>query len=328
MKKRTLLYAGLFIVVGVLLVACSPGPAGPAGPQGEPGPAGQPAEASDLSCTGCHNDSTRITGNQTAWSTSQHGLGTVFARGTSVGCAGCHSGGGFSARVAAGLSWNEVEEGDPNPTRQDCRACHQIHTTYTDADFALETTDPVEISAFAGQTFDGGLGNLCANCHQPRRAFPEAVDGNVEIADHFGLHYGVEATMLLGIGGAGDVEGNLSPHAKQVEDTCVTCHMGEGRNHAFRPNIATCQECHEGAENFDINGVQTQVHELADELEGLLIAKGVLDAEGSEIPSIVPEAYAAALWNWIYLAHNDTSFGVHNSNYAIALLEWSIDSLK
>src|SRR3989304_3332558 len=270
MKKQTLFYAGLFMVLGLLLAAC--GAQGPAGPQGEPGPAGPLGEAKDLSCTGCHNDSALITGNQTAWSTSQHGLGTVFARGTNPACAGCHSGGGFSERVAAGLSWNEVEEGDPNPTRQDCRACHQIHTTYTDADFALETTDPVEISAFAGQTFDGGLGNLCANCHQPRRAFPEAVDGNVEIVDHFGLHYGVEATMLLGIGGAGDVEGSLSPHAKEVEDTCVTCHMGEGRSHAFRPNVATCQGCHEGAENFDNNGVQTQVHELADELEGLLIA--------------------------------------------------------
>jgi len=38
MKKQTLFYAGLFMVLGLLLAAC--GAQGPAGPQGEPGPAG------------------------------------------------------------------------------------------------------------------------------------------------------------------------------------------------------------------------------------------------------------------------------------------------
>ena len=86
-------------------------------------------------CTQCHNDTTLITGKKTAWKTSGHGTGTAYVRGTSAGCAGCHSGGGFSARIAAGLQPNQVTTGDPNPTRQDCRACHQIHTTYTSTDW-------------------------------------------------------------------------------------------------------------------------------------------------------------------------------------------------
>ena len=86
-------------------------------------------------CMGCHNDTTLITGKQTAWSTSVHGTGTAYLRGTSASCAGCHSGGGFSAMVAAGLNPGTVEAGDPNPTRQDCRACHMIHETYTLSDF-------------------------------------------------------------------------------------------------------------------------------------------------------------------------------------------------
>jgi nitrate/TMAO reductase-like tetraheme cytochrome c subunit len=97
----------------------------------EPGPG---ATLDDLTCSECHNDSTLITGKRTAWAESHHGSGGAYIRGTSSSCAGCHSGGAFSARVAAGLTPGEVETGDPNPTRQDCRACHQIHTTYTGAD--------------------------------------------------------------------------------------------------------------------------------------------------------------------------------------------------
>jgi hypothetical protein len=92
-----------------------------------------------------------------------HGSGDSYVRGTSSSCAGCHSGGGFSERVAAGLAANEVENGDPNPTRQDCRACHQIHTTGTGADWALETTDAVPFYAFEGSTYDGGMLNATSH---------------------------------------------------------------------------------------------------------------------------------------------------------------------
>ncbi|HZD55587.1 MAG TPA: cytochrome c3 family protein, partial [Anaerolineales bacterium] len=172
------------------------GPAGPAGPQGEAGPA---AEMTELTCTQCHNDTTMISGREASWSTSLHGTGDAFLRGTSSDCAGCHSGGAFSQRVAAGLSPAEVEEGDPHPTRPDCRACHQIHTTFTAEDFALETTEPVALFAVEGATFDGGMGNLCANCHQPRRGFPAAEDGVITgISEHWGPHHGPQSAMLLG----------------------------------------------------------------------------------------------------------------------------------
>lgn len=342
MKKKALIYASLFVSIGLLLAACgAQGPEGPAGPQGEPGPAGPPSEASDLSCTDCHNDSTVITGTQTAWSTSLHGSGESYAyAGSRAECAGCHSGGAFSERIAAGITDpNQVAAGDPNPTRQDCRTCHQIHTTYTKDDFALETTDPVALIAFAGQTYDGGMGNLCANCHQPRTAFPEAVDGQVEVTStHWGPHHGPESAILLGIGGAGDVVGSPSKHASQVEDTCVACHMGADRSHTFTPsvtlfgreflNVTTCQECHEGVEDFDVNGVQTQVQTLLDELQSLLVAKGLLTSEGSPVVGTYPENEAGALWNWILIAEEDGSLGVHNPTYTIDLLEASIAVFK
>jgi hypothetical protein len=337
-KRKLIIYLAL-LGVAILLAACAgqqgpegpPGPAGPAGPQGPEGPAGPAGEmvtATDLSCTQCHTDTTVLTGKATAWSESLHGTGEAYVRGTSATCAGCHSGGAFSAMVAAGQNPSEVEVGDPNPTRQDCRACHQIHTTYTAQDWALETTDPVTLFAFEGATYDGGEGNLCANCHQPRRGFPEAVDGMVEVdSTHWGPHHGPQSAMLLGIAGAGDVEGSPSPHASMVENTCVTCHLGPNAYHTFEPDVSRCQECHSGAESLDINGVQTEVQGMLDELETALVDAGWLDEEGHPAVTSIPEAEAAALWNWIYIGHEDKSLGVHNATYTKDLLQASLDAM-
>ncbi len=137
---------------------------------------------------------------------------------------------------------------DANPSRIDCRACHQIHTTYTDKDWALTTTDPVKLIAADG-TYDGGMGNLCANCHQQRTAFPEAKDGMVSVTStHWGGHHGPESPLLLGIGGALGVEGKPSAHYQKVENTCVGCHLGGDKAiHTFVPVVETCQQCHTDA---------------------------------------------------------------------------------
>ena len=276
-------------------------------------------------CTQCHNDTTLLTGKEAEWAHSVHGTGEVYweeaGRPT---CAGCHDGGGFSAMIAAGDKPSDSHVvADPTPA--DCRACHAIHTTYTSADWALETTAPVALYALAGNTFDGGAGNLCANCHQPRTAFPAAVDGMVTVAARFGPHHGPEAALLLGVGGA-DVTGTPMFHYTAVADTCVTCHMGAGANHSFDPNVAACTTCHAGAEDFDIGGTQTEVQRMLDELKAALIAKGLLDADGAAVAGTYPEAQAAALWNWTYITE-DKSLGVHNPAYSKALLQAGLDAL-
>jgi hypothetical protein len=335
--KKLLVILGTLIIAAVVISACGataePGPQGPAGPAGPPGPqgeSGQSAMATDLTCTECHNDTSLIAGKHAAWEESLHGSGEAFARGTSASCAGCHSGGAFSERVAAGLNPGEVEVGDPNPTRQDCRTCHQIHTTYTGEDWALETTEAVSLYAVEGATFDGGTGNLCAQCHQPRRDFPAAENGVITgISEHWGPHHGPQSSMLLGVAGAGP-EGNPGAHYTMVENTCVGCHLDEGNNHSFEPSVTACQECHADAENFDINGVQTEVQAMVDELGELLVAEGVLSEnspDGHPTVTEAPEGVATALYNWIYVAHEDKSLGVHNPAYTKALLQAGLDAL-
>ena len=308
-------------------------------------------------CNACHNNTTLIEGKDTQWETSLHGEGEAYLRGTSAGCAGCHSGGGFSAMVAAGQQpgnnlappdgpGNPV--GDPNPTRQSCRACHQVHDTFTGIDWALETTSPVDfyVTGIEG-VFDGGNGNLCASCHQPRTKAPSVASGGTVtgISSHWGPHHGPESTMMLGTNGAGPAAaGTPSAHYSTVGDTCATCHMGSADNHSFAPAKATCQGCHEatdwasGASNFDVGGVQTEVQGKLDNLKGLLINAGIIaceiDEEGVEechtvIPAgsssiSLPDNQAYALWNFKSVGAEDGSKGVHNADYANALLDASI----
>jgi len=283
---------------------------------------------SGIGCTDCHDDSSTVPGVEFAWSETRKGEGeaAVYAGGRS-GCSGCHSGGGFHDRMLAGeTNPDNFTTTYANPSRVDCRACHQIHMTYTGADWALETTSAVPLYAFTGVTYDGGEGNLCANCHQPRRDFESQVEnGQVDVdSTHWGPHHGPQASVLLGTGGAG-LEGSPSFHYQLIGDTCVSCHLGESNSHSFAPSTAACESCHAGAEDFDIDGTQTEVQALLDELQEALEGAGLLDEEGEPVVGIYSEAQAGALWNWIYLGVEDKSLGVHNPTYTKALLEASLE---
>jgi hypothetical protein len=288
------------------------------------------ASAADLSCTQCHNDTTLIFSKEAQFrETSIHGTGESFVRGEGTDCAGCHGTEGAKARISAGLPpHDESVVGVVNVSPFDCRACHQIHSSYTSADWALTGEAQPVVLEMTGGTFDGGEGNLCANCHQIRNELPVAAAGNIDLGTNtrFGTHYGVEAQMLLGEGGLG-VGGTPSPHYSAVENTCVTCHMGEEGNHTYLPDVERCQACHTDAENFDINGVQTEVTAMLEEVHGLLIASGIMNEEGRSIAGVYPEAVASAMWNY-KLVEYDQSMGVHNSAYTKALLESALEALR
>jgi hypothetical protein len=333
MHKRTLTLGLVLAGAALALAACAgpEGPAGPAGPAGPPGPAGEPAAATDLTCTECHNDTTLIWSKEAQFrESSVHGTGESFLRGEGTDCAGCHGTEGAKARIAAGLlPHDESVVGIVNVSPFDCRTCHEIHTTYTGADWAVVGGgQPTKLEMTAG-TFDGGSGNLCANCHQIRNAPPTASGGNVEVtSSRFGTHHGVEAQMLLGEGGLG-VAGSPSTHYMVVENTCVSCHMGDEDSHTYMPDVARCTACHADAEDFDINGVQTEVEGMVEELTALFVDKGTLDAETGlwAVPATVPEDVANAMWNYKFVVE-DQSMGVHNSNYTKALLAAAIETMS
>ena len=80
-------------------------------------------------------------------------------------------------------------------------------------------------------------------------------------------------------------------------------------------------------DKFDLEKQIRFQQKRIDELEEKLLAKGLLDEEGHPAVEIMPEADAYALWNWIYIAHEDKSVGVHNPAYTKALLEASLAAL-
>jgi hypothetical protein len=155
-----------------------------------------------MSCTECHNDTTLIVSKQAQFKeTSVHGTGESFLRGEGTNCAGCHGSEGVKTRINAGLPPHDPSvEGVTNVSPINCRTCHNIHTTYTIADFSLTGGGQAVKLEYTDGTFDGGQGNLCAQCHQIRNPEPEIPAGGefAVASNRFGPHYGVEAQMLLG----------------------------------------------------------------------------------------------------------------------------------
>jgi hypothetical protein len=198
----------------------------------------------------------------------------------------------------------------------------------------------------SGATFDGGSGNLCANCHQARRYmanFASKDSAGVVIADkftptaRFNTHYSVQVDTLLAtvdVNAPLGVDGKPAAHYTMVENTCVGCHMGDGRNHSNRPQLSTCVACHAEATNYDVNGAVTAFEEKVAALKAALVAKGLMNEDGTNVlknadgtPVQLDPPLAAALFTY-HLVEEDGSDSVHNPNYFNALVDASLEALK
>ena len=92
--------------------------------------------------------------------------------------------------------------------------------------------------------------------------------------------------------------------------------------------MKACTGCHEGLEDYNYNNVQTDVHDMAMQLEAMLIAAGLMDDTGHAMSGVTTSADSAgAVYNYL-IVHEDRSEGVHNSTYAKDLLQSSMDFLS
>ena len=318
------------------------GPQGPQGPQGEqgiPGNDGTPGVAGTAGCIECHNLDTKYEVTY-QYEGSVHATGSTAARSSSTSCAPCHSKQGFIETQYTGA--DKTVNGFPYPTRIDCGACHSFHETLELAeapDYALRTTDPVELLMYRAAGMDpvtvdlGDASNLCANCHQPRTA-PPVDNGSGEFtvtSTHYGPHHGPQTTIMQGLGGyeiAGVDYPNETPHTKA--SSCVTCHMHDG-DHEFEPSLASCNttECHNGeittlAANPRQISVANLLTTLRDELElAGLLEEDLETGEFHPVTGTYPIDQVGALYNYETIV-DDRSMGVHNFKYVEALLQNSI----
>jgi hypothetical protein len=352
MKKFRFLHMILSAAVVVSLIvvsACTKeGPPGKDGQDGEDGINGQDGTAT---CAVCHNFTEDLTAKVAQYNHSQHAMGVTAFEGNRTSCAPCHTSKGFREVIETGLA--ETAAPISNPTQPNCYTCHNIHQSYTEADWALATTDPVTFrfnAGISGMQFDGGNGNLCVNCHQSRTINPypdiNNLTGTVTFTSfRYGPHYGPQSQILSAqagfeIGFTGPIN---HPHAS-IENTCTSCHMAEpfgalagGHNMAMVAeeegefNYAGCTDCHTDAASLESNTeeLMAEVEELDAQLWDLLVAEGIADPNnyGYAVPGTYSNLVAGTFLNWKFV-HHDRSKGVHNPGYTKALLNNSIAALQ
>jgi len=296
--------------------------------------------AGSTTCFDCHgDDNTAVLAAEKQWENSVHSTGEhiQYKDITNKSWCGsyCHTNEGFVSLIETGTKI-DVE----TPTAIGCFTCHAPHTT---GSLKLRTEESYTLEN--GVVFDKGKGNLCVNCHHARQNVDTYVYDGVEMSEHWGPHHSNQGDMLAGTGGY-EYSGytyTSSPHTTVTEtrDGCVACHMEVSKGYTLgghswnmeweeEENLDACNQsgCHSGLTSFDRDGVQTEVDSLLHELEVRLMAANLIDSDGNPVSRVVATADSAgAVYNYKFV-EEDRSHGIHNTDYAIQLLESSITFLE
>lgn len=296
----------------------------------------------DTSCFTCHSDqNTFILAAAEQWENSVHASGeNIFGRTT---CNVCHSNEGFVQKLTTGSNPGVID----NPTVIGCFTCHAPHTN---GNLTLRTY--AAVTMMDGSTYDRGESNICARCHQSRRNVNTYVyDGVTFTSTHWGPHYNGQGDMLNGTNGYeyANYTYTSSPHTTRTVNGCVDCHMYPSATlnmggHTWRmeadgrENVAACNQtgCHATVTEFNRvtadfpDGVQDSLQTLLDELTIELVAAGLIDSVTYHpiAGRVVATADSAgAVWNFLFV-EEDKCLGIHNTQYAVALMNSSIDYLR
>jgi predicted CXXCH cytochrome family protein len=237
-------------------------------------------------CGSCHNGEHHPTYDE--WEESIHAYALEGLKSSSHAgdhCLVCHSADYIYDRT---VTIDTAQEG------LTCVACHKAHGSFNDHQLLLPGEE------------------ICISCHTMGDAQPGSTPHHASYE------------MLMGFGGyewPGEPYSN-SPHTTMIPERCVRCHMWtEGMieenpavmGHTFEPNINVCQECHPSATDFNINGAQTEIEGLLEDLSAELEA-------GTEEDTY----YDEASFDYNFVNNDGGSKGVHNYDYAKKLLEDSI----
>jgi hypothetical protein len=234
------------------------------------------------------------------------------------------------------------------PTPIDCAACH----SGPGADILASGVLPGKLNVFAsGFDWTAGKDALCFTCHNGRRNVADVYKSwttpgatKARVYPHFGWD-----SLVTGKGGM-EYPGVQYPQSTVHQQIgCVGCHMPQTEagyvSHTFKPDLATCTPCHLGATEFTMGGnLKKELEEKAAELEKLVLAKipgavkigtghadsPAVDKDGKVIqPANIPAEALVGVYNLQIIKQElETGKGVHNPQYAKALLNESIKRLK
>ncbi|MDT8400090.1 MAG: hypothetical protein RQ743_00215 [Bacteroidales bacterium] len=368
MKKLSfllLIFAGLiFAFTGCEGPAGPQGPEGPTGPTGPTGPAGPTGPSGTAGCVECHDNNQIITAASAQWEASVHATGGNAER-NGAGCAPCHTSQGFLEVNAAGdfastIGNKEATAAIDNPNQINCYTCHNIHNTYTTADWDLMKTDATvgwhSVDGSTTTSVNIGAGNMCTGCHQARELETTLTnwdDGGTATytanSYRWGVHHGPQYNIYVGEGlfefvGTTPYPSTQNHLVETASDGCVNCHMydaygTQAGGHTFNvgyeyhgsvvPNWnATCNSCHDGGiATYDLDThldrIQTTIAGLLEDLMVELQDAGVMDADGYlvHVPAIGPQTEEhLAAFTNWQAIEEDRSIGFHNPAYTEAVL--------
>jgi len=321
------------------------------GPQGPPGKDGTNGQDANATCRQCHNFSDSIVAKIFQYDASQHATGSTAFENRNT-CAPCHTSQGFVETVATGADTTTAAINDPAPIN--CRTCHNIHATYTTADWALKTTAPYKLRIDPNTTMDftadGGAGNLCGKCHQARKPVqtqwvtnPTGLDSLNITSSRWGPHNGPQS-LIQGAKGAfefGTPYGFINAH--RTDASCISCHGANAvgnltGGHTLRigneeegDNLQGCNvaDCHGGS--VTEAWMTAKMEEVAAKvvtLHDLLVAQNLINpTTGLVVTGKHTQKQMAVVWNYL-LVVADRSEGMHNFTYVNDILDNSITALN
>ena len=265
-------------------------------------------------------------------------------------CWNCHIGEAFIKLWDADWADREVPHLASQVT---CGTCHDPHLwseenpqqIRTLADFVL----PYGSEEFPdGYTVTGwGKGQLCGQCHHSRSNRTSLMNTINNGNQRAYPHYSPQADMVAGRGSY-EIPGFTYDRGNQhdfsaapMNNVCVSCHMRtlatpyEHTNHNFHPEVESCFGCHGTPVNFDINGKQTEIQNLMDQLAQMLPTHEqgedghwTISADTRDTTNVwVTRELREAAYAWQFVDH-DATLGVHNYNYAYDLLTNAIEYLS
>jgi Secretion system C-terminal sorting domain len=306
-------------------------------------------------CIQCH-DAPKKHRLGSYWAASKHGTFPEGGHTNRTSCYPCHSGTAFVKWVNNPASPG-YDDSDGNMNIA-CVTCHNPHTlelNKTTLDSLRNGYQPP-----AGLGGKGLLCMNCHNGRYSVTARVTNTPPYYGFVTRYGPHENPQADMLFGSNGYQYSDARLTGQTTHagLEDGCVTCHMAERvvgssihPNHQMSMDDTTngfepwnvCRECH-GAEvngfddikahsdydqNGQIEGVQTEVQGLLARLKAILPKDDdpTSDYFGEPVYYIKDSLkvkdrpdLVQGIWNY-YFVKNDHSYGVHNTKYAVALLQ-------
>ena len=270
------------------------------------------------SCESCHTSEGFIRANDPVYQAYDFGDRRSF-----IGCVTCHD-----PHVGVDGGGNEAQ----------LRALGAVEVRYTPGTGPGEPTVPVMEGRGTGQT--------CAQCHHARRDTENVQSQIANGYAHFGPHSSPQMDMFIGYGSyeipgftyTGRYDQDPTTHFSGTENACVNCHMApaEGETHtphffyAGGPEWNGCTDCHSASSAEGLyNSLRTQVEGKLDQIAVLLgftdrdDFAANFDSQAAGVTVVQREAAYAAVF-----VMDDGSYGVHNPDYAVDLLDNAIAYLS